>query len=236
MKQSAAAVNHFEAMCFADQYIMERNWHDALACLFSVLVVSPAPSGGGGNKTPPQKEESVEPPPPAPEAPLAGAGVQHHPHLIKRAARLYAEINGALPNGDPRKQEAAAAQLLLLSRVKANEWLGTQGVAAAMLGVESTRIGNIEMDYTTGMPLLIQADNYCAACQKPGVSGRCSKCGLAWYCCEKHQRDDWPLHKVWCSTSRMREALFWNSTEPYQERLQEVRRAIAHSLEEAKKN
>lgn len=193
---AVATIDPFQALCFADKYIIERDWHKAMSCLLAILQTCA-------------------------DAP---------PYIVKRAARLYAEINGALPNGDTHKQEAAAVQLLVLSRVKANEWLGTQGVAADMLKVELTRIGNVEMNYATRMPLLIQADNYCWACQAADAALQCSACKTAFYCCAKHQRDDWPMHKIACATSRARAVVWWNDTKPFADHLAKVRETIADTL------
>lgn len=204
------SINHAQAIYFADQYIAERKWHEAMACLFSILTSETV-----------QDEQSNS--------------LQNHPLLMKRAARMYAEINGALPLEDVHRQDAAAVQLLVLSRVKANEWLGTQGVAAFVLKVESTRIGDMCMNYDTGMPMLIQSDNHCAACNTPHCVSRCSACALVFYCSEKHQKEDWKHHKLLCMTSRKKSVVFWNDTQPYQHRLQEVRKVIGDSLEQIQK-
>jgi len=152
------------------------------------------------------------------------------PYLLKRAARLFAELNGALPLDDPKRQNAAAVQLLVFSKVKPNEWLGTQGVAAMMLNRESSRIGDVVMNYQNCKPILIQSDDYCSACNKVGTKGVCKACENAHYCSKECQLNDWQFHKLACATSRKCKEVIWNSTEPWQKKLDEVRNGIARVL------
>ncbi|KAF8523243.1 hypothetical protein JB92DRAFT_2785167 [Gautieria morchelliformis] len=42
----------------------------------------------------------------------------------------------------------------------------------------------------------------CERCSDNG-SRRCTACKGAWYCGEKHQKEDWKAHKAWCSAHRM---------------------------------
>jgi MYND finger len=42
----------------------------------------------------------------------------------------------------------------------------------------------------------------CERCNHNG-SRRCTACKGAWYCGEKHQKEDWKAHKAWCTAHRM---------------------------------
>jgi MYND finger len=151
-------------------------------------------------------------------------------YTLKRAARLFAEINSALPNNDKRKQSPAAVQLLLFSRVRPSEWLGTQGVAATMLKKESTILGDVRLNYQTLEPILIQGEDYCDACNKPFASKRCKQCGLTYYCDQECQKDDWKFHKWQCAKNALMGDTNWNSTQPYIEKLESLRKSIKEAL------
>jgi len=190
----------FQIMYLVDRHIVAKEWHNALACLITLLV-APADTF--------KKEEA---------------------HLLRRAARLYAEINGALSNTDEKKQAPSAVQLIVLSKVKANEWLGTQGVAASMLNKDYSPIGDIEMNPENTMPFLIQADNYCVACYRANCTRMCSGCKNVFYCSPEHQKEDWRMHKMDCAKSSARGSMYWNSTEPYEDHLKQVRTVVTDSL------
>lgn len=151
-------------------------------------------------------------------------------YLLKRATRLFAEINGALPLDEPTRQNAVAVQVLVFSKVKPNEWIGTQGVAAMMLNRESSRIGEVAMNYQNCKPILIQSDDYCSACNKVGTKGVCKTCENVHYCSRECQLSDWQFHKLICATSRKCNDMTWNSTEPWQKKLDEIRNGIANIL------
>jgi hypothetical protein len=191
----------FQLMYIIDSNIVKKDWHAALACLTAILTAAPNTF---------KKEEA---------------------HMVKRAARLFAEINGALNNEDETKQSPGAVQLLVLANVRANEWLGTQGVAAMMLGKEVSPIGDIQVNPENGTPFLIQADNYCIACYKANCTGRCSSCKNVYYCSAEHQKSDWHMHKLECMKSRTKGSILWNDTKPYQEHLKKVRATLKDSLE-----
>lgn len=190
----------YQVMFLVDKYIASNDWHAALAHLLTILVL---PSDTF------KKEEL---------------------HLLKRMARLFAEINGALSNDDEKKQAPAAVQLLVLAKVKASEWLGTQGVAAMMLKKEYSPIGDVVMNPSTCAPLLIQADNYCVACCKPNCTTRCSGCKNVYYCSPEHQNSDWRMHKMDCAKSRSRGTVLWNDTSMYEEKMKEIRDTVEASF------
>jgi hypothetical protein len=194
-------LSHIQALYLADKYIANGEYAGALPWLVS--LISPPPS-------------SVT----TPDA-----------YSLKRACRIFAEINGALPNTDRRKQSPAAIQLLLFSKVKPNEWLGTQGVAATMLGKEFSIIGDVRMNYHDGSPILVQGDDYCEACNKPGAQKRCTQCQTAHYCDSECQGEDWKFHKLKCSTSRNMGTETWNSLEYYEKKLGKLREVIGDALE-----
>lgn len=206
-------VDPLQAIYVADQHIIEEKYASAFPYLMAILMAPPHPFPSEVSKIEKNKLN----------------------YVIKRAARLFAEINGALPENDPARQKAAAVQLLVFSKVKPNEWLGTQGVAASMLGRESSAIGNVEMNYETGHPLLIQGDDFCVACHKVGCDTCCSQCKNVFYCSKDCQTNDWKIHKLVCATSRIMGVVMWNSTEPYEVQLREMRRVIEKSLTPSKK-
>lgn len=191
-----------KALYVIDQYIAEEDYKSAFAICMCTLMSCP-PCGGT-----------------VPKENLA----------IKRLARIFAEINGAFPNDQGRKQTPAAVQLLVFSKVKPNEWLGTQGVAAAMLKRETSSIGDVVMNYETMGPLLVQGDDYCAACNKIGCRTICSTCKNVFYCDKACQKDDWIIHKLKCAASANRGAIMWNSTELYETQLKEMRETIAEGF------
>jgi hypothetical protein len=190
----------FQVMYLVDRHIVNKDWHSALACLLTILTLPTHTF---------KKEEA---------------------HLLKRAARIFTEINGALSNEDEKKQAPAAVQLLALSKVKACEWLGTQGIAATMLNKDYSPIGDIEMNPESGNPFLIQADNYCVACYKANCTRMCSGCKNVFYCSAEHQKSDWHMHKVDCAKSSTRGTILWNSTDPYEEHMKQVRAVVNESL------
>lgn len=195
-------ISHIQALYFADAYIARGDYAGALPWLMSVIS--------------PPDETSVT----KPDA-----------YSLKRACRIFAEINGALPNSDRRKQSPAAIQLLLFSKVKPNEWLGTQGISAAMLQKEHCIIGEVRMNYEDGSPILVQGDDYCEACNAPHAKKRCGKCQLAHYCDTECQNDDWRFHKLKCSTSRNMGTETWNSLEYWVKKLEKLREVIGEALE-----
>lgn len=193
-------ITPMQALYFADSYISKGEYAGALPWLMSLIC---PPDG---------KEKRVD------------------PYSLKRACRLFAEINGALDNKDKRKQGPAAVQLLLFSKVKPNEWLGTQGIAAAMLEKEFSIIGEVRMNYETGEPILLQGDDYCEACNKHGAEKRCKQCETTHYCDVECQKEDWKFHKLKCVTSRNMGVVAWNSTDYYKQKLEKLREEIAKAF------
>ena len=157
----------------------------------------------------------------------------HQSHLVKVAARMAAEILCVR-----KSQDVNAIQLLCFSRVPPVEWLGTTGVAAKMLKRTWSRVGDVVLDLsseTKGGALLVHSDGWCKACNATHMENgkpcqACAGCGLVHYCCQKHQKDDWPLHKVECISGKFRHQDLWNDTFYYTEQLEKINQVIGEAL------
>lgn len=154
-------------------------------------------------------------------------------YLLKRAARIYIECQCALAgeNG-PEDPVLIALQLMIFSKVTPDQWMGTQGIAAAILGKRYSRVGDIvptqKRDPMTGKdvcdPLLVKSDALmCAVCgatesEKDKVTlQKCGLCKGVRYCSKDHQVHDWNVggHKGKCK----KEIRSWISTGPYREKV-----------------
>lgn len=175
--------------------------------------------------------------------------------LLKRACRIFVEINMSLAKGDNMKQDYSLVQMLgerdyfcccqslsrflsrffitiflspVFSHVKPVNWPGTVGIAAEMHQQKSSRIGDVVLG-DNGIPMLVGGDNWCAACNKEETIGKCNKCNEAYYCSEQHQQTHWPVHKFECLRKRNDDA--WENCDIYKRGMERAKAAAKKLME-----
>lgn len=148
--------------------------------------------------------------------------------IMRRACRIFVEIMFALPKGHEMRQDANAVQMLVFSKVPPYAWNGTVGIAAEICNAKTSQIGNVVVGGDKKLPLLITADNWCAACHSERTSGKCKSCDLVHYCSELHQKSHWPIHKFECLQKK--DDIAWNSCATYERNLDALQNALRTML------
>jgi hypothetical protein len=197
-----------DAKVEVERHLAMGEWEDALKCSMNALRNAP-------------NEEALETLP----AKLA----------LRRLTRVFAELNFALPDDYKWKQSPAAVQNLCFSRVAAQNWLPSQGIAAVLLNRSSTALGDVVRDeeHKEKLPMLVAHDDWCAVCSQKGSGQRCSGCKNVFYCSPEHQKADWRRHRLACIASQNP---WWNSTEKWRERMAQIERRVMETLAPQEKN